>query len=86
MKLKEIIKRVKESCEENNIKPDDNTLLDCSTRILNSQTIKEAKKDKDNSKPTEKQINLLKKLKIAIPSKLTRLEASKLIEFKMNKK
>jgi len=83
MKLKEIINRVKESCEDNNIKPDDNTILDCSTRILNSQSIKEAR---DNSKPTEKQINLLKKLKIIIPSNLTRPEASKLIDSKIPKK
>ena len=83
MKLKEIINRVKESCEDNNIKPDDNTILDCSTRILNSQSIKEAR---DNSKPTEKQINLLKKLKIIIPSNLTRPEASKLKDSKIPKK
>lgn len=70
MTLKDIISAVKISCEENKIKPSDDMILDCSTRIFNSQNIKIGEKkivsvetpqrEKEsvkatNTKPTDKQ-------------------------------
>jgi hypothetical protein len=51
-------------------------ILDCAVRIYNSKNI-EKKKESNLDKPTEKQINLLNKLKIKIPS--TKKEATVLI-------
>ena len=88
--LKNIIKEILSYRKELNFNPSDDTILECSTRIFNSMNINKNKieiSDRDN-KPTEKQINTLKKLGVKDIDKLTRNECTKIIgdKFKENKK
>lgn len=80
MELKEIINYVKESCDHAGISPDENTILDCSVRIFNSNSLKELKPMINPNSPTERQIEFMKRNKMQIPEGLTKHEASKLID------
>ena len=64
-------------------------VLEQSVKIYLSEVIQENKKENikemKNDKPTEKQISLLKKLKVNNVDKLTKSEATKLINEKLNK-
>lgn len=54
------LKEVREDCKLSNL--DDNTLFDCAVRILNSSRVEQNKKEQgEERKPTEKQLNFLKK-------------------------
>ena len=93
--LVRIIEELTETIDEMNLKVDDSTLFDCAIRILNTGRIQQNKEknigainnkqDKKKELATEKQINLLKKWKIIIPKDLTKQEASKVINERINK-
>jgi len=86
MEFKEILEMLRDSCLETDLRPDDNIILDCSTRIFISQNIENNKSKKDTSLATEKQIALLKKMRINIPEGLTKKGASDLIKQKLPEK
>lgn len=50
-----------------------------------THTIREEKPKETNNKPTEKQLNLLSKLKIPFTDSMTKMEASKLISEALKK-
>lgn len=89
MTLKDIILAVKQSCNETSIKPSDDMVLDCSTRIYNSQSFKgkEVTETKEQIRevikvePSEKQIAYLIQLGYTGDvTKLDKTEANKLIK------
>lgn len=85
MELKKIIKGIKSICDDEGLRPDDNTILDSATRIYNTQYIQD-KKSQSNSSwekeelATEKQIATLKKLKKPVKQGLTKKEAFTIIK------
>jgi hypothetical protein len=92
--LVKIIEELTETIDEMNLKVDDSTLFDCAIRILNTGKIQQNKEknigainkqDKKQVLATEKQINLLKKWKVITPKDLTKQEASKVINERINK-
>ena len=97
--LKNLINELKCYRDELGLKKlSDDMILDCSTRIFNSQNIlsqsqgqypkkqfqeKEIKLKNPNAPASQKQIYALKKLGIPNPEELTMLEASQVIKEKM---
>ena len=93
MELSEIINKVKEACISAEIRPGQDTILDCSVRIFNTNRMNNLSEpsndkqsnDKSNDKPTEKQIATLIKFKIKVKEELTKQEATKLISDRIKK-
>jgi hypothetical protein len=89
MELKEIIKQVKDSCDDNELEVTPDMILDVSVRIFNSQNISNKspeKKSDESEKATMKQLNYLRRLGYNGSEELTKLEAKKLIEEALNNK
>lgn len=90
--LKEIIKELKQVINDSELRITDSELLDCAVRIYNSRSINKYKqeitetKKSIGNKPTDAQVRLLKKLKIENIENLSKQEAIKLIDEKLNKK
>lgn len=81
MELKEIVKMVKEAAMEAELsKVSHDMILDCATRIFNSENINQEKAPKEfDNKPTQKQVNFLKGKKYDIPVDMTFEEAKTVI-------
>jgi len=79
MELSEIILMVKHASEQHLVSVSDDMILDCSTRIFNSQNFEKKENKNYTNKPTEKQLFVLKKLKIPNIDKVTFQEATKII-------
>ena len=77
--IKEIVK-YKEELGLNNLS--DDMILDCSTRIFNAQIRQE---EKENKKPTQKQIDILKKNDM-YSENITREEATQMVREIFDKK
>lgn len=96
MELKEVIKMVKDAAELHLNNIDSNMVLDCATRIYNSQNIEAEKKSfktadnfpkKLSNKPTTKMIYALEKIGVTDEEieSMTFEEASKIIGESKNK-
>ena len=84
MELDTIIKTIKLCCEQNEIKPSDDMILDCATRIWSTKFINTAKNGGSASVgATEKQKETLKKFYINFGEGISKKDASDLISKKI---
>ena len=85
-KLEYIIEGVLVACEQNNLKPSDDMVLDCATRIWNTQFINVSKDTRAplDTGATDKQIATMKKLFIEFKDGISKKEASDLIGKKID--
>jgi len=91
--LTEIIKKLKQSRTDTEIKVSDDMLWDTAIRIYISQSIQNNKNNQNNNKksnsssqkPTERQIKLMKQLKIPVSEIMTKREATQLIDETLTK-
>jgi hypothetical protein len=80
--LGEILMHIEQLIKDFELNIRDNEKLDFAIRIYNSRQVNKTKSD---NKPTDKQIDLLKKLKVKDIDKLTKQEASAIIDEKLTK-
>lgn len=84
MELQEIIKKLKFICNQEGLVVTPTAILEQSVKLFISYNIDKSRKEsKESDKPSDKQINLLNKLKIKIPD--TKKEATILIRENINK-
>ena len=83
MEIDNIIQGLKVACDGNQLKPSDDMVLDCATRIWSTKFINASKNGKGDA-ATEKQIATMKKLFIEFKDGISKKDASDLIRKKVD--